>query len=48
MFAAALPTISEIVKANLDFCCSQKGKKYILQESEIEKSKDAQELKEML
>ena len=48
MLAAALPTISEILNTNPDFCCSQKGKNHFLEESDREKSKDAQELKEML
>ena len=48
MLAAALPTISEIVNTNPNFCCSQKGKNHFLKESDREKSKDAQELKQML
>ena len=48
MLAAALPTSSEIINTNNDLCCSQKGKNHFLKESDREKSKDAQELKEML
>ena len=48
MLAAALPTISEIVNTNPNFCCSQKGKNHFLKESDREKSKDARELKQML